>query len=80
MFFIFRRMISIEEWRGSIGSFNNVKTNSNENQMDFNYQLPETISLSLNQTLRLLAIVRRLLVIGGVETNPGPKTAVSLGT
>ena len=80
MFLFFRRMISIEEWRGRIGSFNNVKTNSNENQMDFDHQLPETISLSLNQTLRLLALIRRLLVIGGVETNPGPQTAVSLGT
>ena len=72
-------MISIEEWRGRIGSFNNVKTNSNESNVDFDYQLPETIALSINQTLRLLAVIRRLLVVGGVETNPGPQTAVSLG-
>ena len=72
-------MISIEEWRGRIGSFKNVKNNSQGNETDFDIQLREKCILSINQTLRMLAVIRRLLVIGGIETNPGPQTASSFG-
>ena len=72
-------MISIEEWRGRIGSFKNIKNNSQGNETDFDIQLREKCILSINQTLRLLAEIRRLLVIGGIETNPGPQTTLSYG-
>ena len=72
-------MISIEEWRGRIGSFKNVKNNSQGNETDFDIQLREKCILSINQTLRMLAVIRRLLVIGGIETNPGPQTTLSYG-
>ena len=72
-------MISIEEWRGRIGSFKNVKNNSQGNEIDFDIQLREKCILSINQTLRLLALIRRSLVIGGIETNPGPQMTLSYG-
>ena len=72
-------MIEIEQWRGRIGSFNRVKSYSKVNERK---DLPFTSTnelLGVLQTVMSAMVIGMLLIIGGVEPNPGPQTVIQHG-
>ena len=72
-------MIEIEQWRGRIGSFNRVKSCSKVNERK---DLPFTSTnelLGVLQTMISAMVLGTLLIIGGVEINPGPQTVIQQG-
>ena len=70
-------MISIEAWRGQIGSFNRVKSDSKSiDGMKKTYAL-EKYPLCMIQTIITAAMITILLIIGGIEINPGPATGAT---
>ena len=72
-------MIEIEQWRGRIGSFNRAKSYCRVSERK---DLPFTstsIFLGVLQTMMSAMVIGTLLLIGGVESNPGPPNVVQHG-
>ena len=67
-------MISIELWRGRIGAFNIKSCSRPSNAKDSGSLLSTSNSLNLIQTTMLGLVICMLLIMGGVESNPGPPT------
>lgn len=72
----FRTMISIQQWRGRIGSYNRVEAHSFVCQPKDNPFKSSILFLSMMQSIVLAAVISILLIIGGIESNPGPPTSI----
>ena len=72
-------MISVEAWRASIGSFYSHAARGIAAKVN----VPKSCYLSMLQSLSFttmsLALIATLLLMGGVESNPGPITPGSKG-
>ena len=78
-FIILNTMISTQAWRASIGSFNTVKIdNSIANSYDVS-SCHQMICQPLTFTILSSVLITILLIIGCVESNPGPNTPGSKG-
>ena len=64
-------MISIELWRARIGLHCSCKCNNNNNPQSTTDQPDSSVSIFSTLTACIIAL---LLVIGGIEINPGPIT------
>ena len=67
-------MISIDQWRGRIGSFNGIKAYSKPTGTNDGSLLSASNSLGLIQIVMAGVVISMLLIIGGIEANPGPPT------
>ena len=68
-------MISTEAWRSSIGSFHRCRLQCNQNRVNTDVSNKSVlIHLALMSMLMSAALINTLLIISGVEKNPGPTT------
>ena len=67
-------MISIEAWRGRIGGWNGrVKLSSSSSSKKLNFSLVQTLDVLWGiSTILVATVITLLLIVGGVEVNPGP--------
>ena len=72
-------MISIEQWRGRIGSFYRVKVHCAVSHTKATPFTSSALFLSLIQAMMSAAVISILLTIGGVESNPGPPVETQKG-
>ena len=72
-------MISIEQWRGRIGSFYRVKVHCIVSHTKATPFTSSALFLSLIQAMMSAAVISILLIIGGVESNPGPPVVTPNG-
>ena len=68
------KMITIEAWRVSIGTYNGFKiTSTNKFNRANNIANANTFAVyALSATIMTAKLISMLLMIGSVETNPGP--------
>ena len=72
-------MVSIDIWRSRIGSFDIVKSCKDGSDKEHLLWLIAARSFNRNQTMLTAGLIGILLVIGGIELNPGPLTAAKEG-
>ena len=72
-------MISIEQWRGRIGSFYREKVHGIVSHTKATPFTSSALFLSLIQAMMSAAVISILLIIGGVESNPGPPVVTPKG-
>ena len=67
-------MISIEEWSCRIGGWNGrVKLSSSSSSKKLNFSLVQTLDVLWGiSTILVATVITLLLIVGGVEVNPGP--------
>ena len=66
-------MISVEAWRMSIGSYNRHKITDTSTLTKNSTNCATCLALMMTLTIMASALINTLLVIGGVEANPGPQ-------
>ena len=72
-------MVSIDIWRSRIGSFDKVKSCKDGGDKEHLLWLIAARSFERNQTMLVAGLIGILLIIGGIELNPGPLTAAREG-
>ena len=72
-------MIAIEQWRGQIGSFNRCKNFCQINECKDSPISSTKLYLDVLQTMMSAVVISMLLIIGGVESNPGPPKNIQQG-
>ena len=72
-------MISIEAWRSAIGSYNKCKTQCNVTKTNNIANSINYVFLVSTVTVMTAALINTLLIIGCIESNPGPKQGAHEG-
>ena len=67
-------MISVEAWRLSIGSFHSIRVKSLSSKLN---DKDWTSITNVSCYILSAALITMLLLIGGVESNPGPTSGIS---
>ena len=69
------RMISIDAWRSSIGNFNKGSSSALQRQTKCFGPILIFLAWAFVATIVSAGLINLLLIIGGVEQNPGPGPA-----